>query len=282
MYAAGYALSRRLNVDLFIDRSWFPQQEQRVFELDCFRHGGILIDDPKTNPLLARLHRRRAYQMFRHKVLRRPVNYYYEKTFSFDPTVLDLEPGVFLDGYLQSFRYFDEYSTDLRSRIRQLNTPSHWYLQMRDSLLERAPWIGVHVRRGDYEESDKRSVHGLVDRTFYARAFDYLARLLPDSQFIVFSDDPAAAQTLLAGLPGDREYFVSPKDTVALETILLMSLASGLITANSSFSWWSAWIGDAPDRPVVTPRPWFNSPGVILDDLLPMNWLSLGRNKASG
>jgi hypothetical protein len=63
----------------------------------------------------------------------------------------------------------------------------------------------------------------------------------------------------------------------ALDEMLLMSRAPALVTANSSFSWWAAWLGDRPGRPVVAPRPWFDDPSIDARDLLPPHWLTLDR-----
>lgn len=100
--------------------------------------------------------------------------------------------------------------------------------------------------------------------------------IIGDAPVVVFSDDPKAAETELAELEGIREFVCPPSESCVLEILQLMSGGHGIVIANSSFSWWSTWLGDKFGRPVVAPRPWSAGAAVNTDDLLPPHLVTLG------
>ena len=100
-----------------------------------------------------------------------------------------------------------------------------------------------------------------------------------DGPLYVVSDDLQAALRELA--PLGEATVLAPTGATALDEMLLMSRAPALITANSSFSWWAAWIGDTAERPVIAPRPWFDDIAVDSRDLLRPDWLTLDRRAMS-
>jgi hypothetical protein len=141
----------------------------------------------------------------------------------------DMRKGCVPDIYVQNYGYFDEY----RNEIRQ------WY----GSGIEKIDMVGVHVRRGDYVNNNF-----YVDLTETPYYFDAMA-LFPKEKFLIFSDDIewCERQKLFKG----QEFSKGKTD---VEDMNLLAGCKGIIMANSSFSWWSAYLSSAK---VIAPKEWF-------------------------
>jgi len=194
----------------------------------------------------------------------------------YQPEVSRLPIGSTLRGYYQSWKYFGESAPKIREQIHGLLKPTEWYQTRRVEFQDQENWIAIHVRRGDYLNAATRDVHGLTSLDYYKRAVERV-----DSQFDnqmpikVFSDDRSAAQALFQGSKRQIEFVHEPPGSKPIESMLLMSLGSGIIAANSSFSWWAAWLGDVITRPVIVPDPWFRTKRINQADLFLQNWLPL-------
>lgn len=134
--------------------------------------------------------------------------------------------------------------------------------------------VMVHVRRGDYaSDPEVLARHGLLAKDYYESARTAVERRCSGQEYFVFSDDPAAARALLGNWP--RVTFVSGLSE--LEDLALMVQCSNFIIANSSFSWWAAWLGASrDDQIVVAPTRWFRSgreSSTDTSDLIPPSWV---------
>jgi hypothetical protein len=112
----------------------------------------------------------------------------------------------------------------------------------------------LHIRRGDYI-SDKKanSVHGTCDLSYYKKATELICAKFNDAHFFVFSDDISWAKE---NLNINNTTYIDHK-TIPHEDIHLMSLCKHNITANSSFSWWGAWLNQYSKKTVIAPKQWF-------------------------
>jgi hypothetical protein len=152
-------------------------------------------------------------------------------------------------------------------RRPSLKQPSAWL----DRIIERAKREGplaVHVRRGDYTSIDE---FGLLGPTYYEAAIERLRSEGVTGPIWLFSDEPVVARAALGRYADQAEAIPSP-DGPATE-MLAMSYAAGNVIANSTFSWWGAWM-NAPKTPVIAPDPWFAS-GPPVDGLIPPEWTRL-------
>lgn len=137
-----------------------------------------------------------------------------------------------------------------------LNQKSEWFKTL-SSEIPAKQIISVHVRRGDY--FNEQNTIGLLSREYYERAIFYLQQLLPKSEIWVFSDDIIEAKKTLEGFsPLKTVWMVPPNAVDPAESLLLMSYSAGIVTANSSFSWWAAATGNT-NKHIATPSPWFKS-----------------------
>lgn len=271
IYAAGYELSRKLSCPLYIDTTWFASHSDRTLGIDSFGIDAVFVS---SRPLMHRaqieLHKNLPNRFSQNSKI------FKESSAHFDKEVSYLLVGSTLRGYFQSWKYFPCYAQEIRVQIANVINPSDWYQKLRTDYESDSRWIALHVRRGDYLNSKIRDLHGIVAVDYYARAIEKI-----DSQFDtelplkIFSDDSAAAQTIFRDFKHRIEYIHEPPDSRPIETMLLMSMSSGLITANSSFSWWAAWLGESATRPVVVPDPWFRSKSFNPEDLFLPNWIRL-------
>jgi len=174
----------------------------------------------------------------------------------FDPHVEDLPKGrIHLKGYFSSYEYFRRFELLNPTAPVRLKDPSDWYLAKLRKLNNERP-ISLHVRRGDYVNSS--SSLGLLSRSYYVEALNYLERVGLDGNLWIFSDDLLAAQRELGKLP--KKFYPTfieiPKDHDPAESMLLMTHSKANIVANSTFSGWGATL-NPNSRIIIGPRTFF-------------------------
>ncbi len=274
-YAFGRALEHRTGMAVTYDLSFFRQPAGehvgRPLELDVFG-----ITPPEADPeLVARLQagmtrtRRWGHRLFPALF---PLPVCAEtRPYTFDPTVLHPRTSTVYDGYWQTERYFDPVAAALRADL-SFQRPLHPDNEAWAQEIEACTSVSLHVRRGDYTSHTAASNYFITcDAEHYQRCIAYLLERVPDARFFVFSDDPEWARAhirtkaplrFVEGNSGPR----SPED------MRLMSLCRHHIIANSSFSWWGAWLDPRPDKLVVAPARWLRDPAIPMPDLLPPSW----------
>ncbi len=285
-YAVGKHLAMRNNETLTVDYGLFQCHRQRHPQLFHFNVDCREIDDLnfassaetemrshfKLPPAQRSLARRVARQL-RSRLWRRPLvsaPLFWEKSPRFDAALLDLEAPVRLIGFWQSEKYF----LGIESTIRRDLQIKAEYLKNTDRVLEkigRTRAVSVHFRRGDYVGLNKFEMRNPLD--YYQNAVKDMAQHVEDATFYVFSDDVAWV----------KQHFQSPHRMVYVnedgvltdvEELHLMKSCRHHIIANSTFSWWGAWLNPDPHKRVYAPRIWFND-DKDYSDVVPENWLRL-------
>ena len=280
--ATGLEVAQRAGTTLALDLSWFQQSMRRSADglvLRPYELQGIADDVPKVD-----LPRGRVGELANHArdvsvrrgsrvVNRLPLLARSESGADFDPAVLTVRPGTHLWGYFASWRYFPTVAEEVRRRILASPSVSEW-AQAQTSLASTSRSIALHVRRGDY--LTLASTYGHVAPDYYRRALSHIRTLGNDGPVLLYSDDPYGAAAFLAGVVDFDEVVVPPADSISLDSLVAMSGSAALIIANSTYSWWAAFVGDAPQRPVIAPRPMWASKNLPepRDALLP-NWMTL-------
>ena len=286
-YAAVLAQARRLAVPCYVNKAFFehvrPERTYNYeYELDVFDSGlvvptegayhlPVFLGFPTTTP--ARWWHNRISPLL-------PGNsgpVFMERSFAYDARLRDVQPGTTVLGIFQSWRYFDDCGAEIRERMSRLTKPSDWYLEMCEKIQPGAGHIGMHVRRGDYTLPEQQKIQGLATRAYYERSLAYLRRLGLDGRVYLATDSLSAAREELRGM-GEFLPIDPPQDVHPFEVVLILSRVDGLVIANSSFSWWAGFIGERPGRVVIAPRPWFAQANFDTRDLLPPDWLNLGRD----
>lgn len=280
-YATGRAIADRLQVELHADLIKLSGDQSRRFELLTFSsridrvHQSASDTFDKTN--VSRLRARLEGILNPAASLGQP-QLARERGFWFDPQIPQVSDNCTIDGYFQSWKYFESAKVSLRKEITSLTSPSSWFLRKHDYLRSLGKWTGIHVRRGDYVSIARM---GLTTDAYFQRATDLLAQISPStvSAFVVFSDDIASARELpsLQKLR-DCVFIDSPADSPPIETLLLMAASSHLIISNSSFSWWAGWLGEDSNRLVIYPHPWIDYKFINTRDLPLPTWIGVGRD----
>lgn len=196
----------------------------------------------------------------------------------FDARVTRLDGDVYLAGYWQSERYFRAIRPLLR-RDFSLKRPvgaraRNWAERMRAATREGRTAVSLHVRRGDYVSLPQAaSHHGSCDIDYYRQALAELQRRHGALEVFAFSDDPAwVASDLRVGAP---LHVVSDAAGAAHEDLWMMQHCRHYVIANSSFSWWGAWLGSTPHSSVIAPKQWVRTAGFDTSDVVPQAWMRL-------
>ncbi|TLP47105.1 alpha-1,2-fucosyltransferase [Cohaesibacter sp. CAU 1516] len=183
-----------------------------------------------------------------------------------------VKAGCYLNGYFQSEDYFDSEIDG----VRQQFSLSHLINDLaKDSLntVSRPGSVSVHVRRGDYLYDPKvLKIHGIMEDHYYNGARALMEKMVPDCHFYIFSDDIEAADALTKHWSNRT---LMP-EAFRMHDLALMSQCNHHIIANSSFSWWGAWLNPKAHKQVIAPRRWFtrdHMQSTYIDDICPQGWI---------
>lgn len=192
----------------------------------------------------------------RRKLTGRKTLAYREKDMEYDPEVFERDP-VYLEGFFQSEKYFADVRQEVRNSFTfpdlKLTENYRNYLKM----IEDANAVSIHVRRGDYLAASHNGIYeGICTVDYYERAIAYIRERCPDAVFFLFTND---VEWTKQNLSGDGRIIVEggTEDTGYME-MYLMSRCRHHIIANSSFSWWGAWLNDSKEKIVAAPSRWLN------------------------
>lgn len=257
-FAAGYALARRTGGELRFDLGQYErpngQDTKRSVLLSCFGISVPACAAPARSASrsgLGRLRARLAAWVGRADT----PQAYRQPGFHFDEGFRELRPPVHLSGYFQSEFYFADAASELREifTIRVPHGPN-FARQLAEIRSAEYP-VSIHIRRGDYvSEPVTRDYHGVLDELYYEKALALADRLCERRpKYFVFSDEDGLK---LPAVMADATQITGNVDR-PWEDMALMAACRGHILANSSFSWWGAWLDPKPDKWVVAPRNWF-------------------------
>ena len=197
-----------------------------------------------------------------------------EKHFHFNEEFLDAKNNIILDGYWQSEKYFFDI-TDILRREFTIKYPQNFQSQKFADLIQNNNSVSLHVRRTDYVQNAlTNKIHGTCDQSYYEQCVRYIAEKVSDPHFFVFSDEPQWAKDNLK--LGFSTTIVDCNDASRnYEDLRLMSMCKHNIIANSSFSWWGAWLNPNTSKLVLAPKKWFNDTTRDPKDLIPEQWIKL-------
>lgn len=286
-YAAALALAKHTGAAIRVDTGAFDVYKLRPFYLDKLRIEaevikGAIEAQPRSRYLQGATYALRRLEMAlaRRGVKRRPTGdpVYREGAFHYDPEFFALTPPIVLEGWFQSERYFEKIAVELRKQFVPASALSPAAAQMAAKIDQTHDAVSVHVRRGDYLSSKvTASVHNSVDGNYYQRALRLICGLLGNRITIfLFSDEPREAAAFLnIQLTGDVT-IVEGDPERPWEDMTLMARCRHHIIANSSFSWWGAWLNPRPEKFVIAPRAWFTIEQLRVRntcDLYPPRWI---------
>jgi len=201
----------------------------------------------------------------KNNIIATPKFQFSEKSCRFDPKIFSICDDCNLKGYFQTEMYFSEYSQDIK---KEFTFKEHIRdaVDSRYSCLKDDYLVSLHVRRGDYVKL--QDTHPLCTKEYYKNAIDLMPK---DAKLLVISDDINWCKENLQDISTNIIY---SENTSSYEDMYLMTKCKSNIIANSSFSWWGAWLADADL--VVAPKQWFgiNSPNDSTD-IIPDRWIKI-------
>ena len=261
-YACGRAVALRAKKNLVLDlRHYANPSQQRRYGLHLFNIQAQPVDSLEQLRNICKEQQIEKIQVFK------------EPHFHFAPQVVGLRDTVaLLDGYWQSERYFSYIAATIRQDfVPVAGSISDATLQLSEFV--RNPLsVSVHVRRGDYVSVPLfAKVHGALPVKYYRDAIEAMRSLFPSAHFFVFSDCPQWCRSAFADVANLLVVENSP-ETKEHEDLWLMSQCKHHIIANSSYSWWGAWLNPNNDKVVIAPERWFSGADHDTRDLLPANW----------
>jgi len=271
-YATGYALSKHHNCKLILDLAWFDVVPKlkgttpRKFSLDPF-HLDVEQQHVGINRLWSKLQRLPLFKRGQMQLFR-------EQSFQFDPKLFMAPAPLWLDGYWQSPKYFEKWASDIRHKIGKPNQMSPKTKEMM-SLISHSDSVCVHIRRGDYvTNAQAKECHGLCSLDYYREGIKRVTAHVGNPHGFIFSDDPAWVQKhFKVEIPFTVIDINGPDE--AHEDLWLMAACKYFVIANSSLSWWGAWLSESPSKVVVAPLDWFKDNPNQTRDLIPQGWIQI-------
>jgi hypothetical protein len=201
--------------------------------------------------------------------------YYPEQVFHFDERVFKKD-GVYFDGFWQTERYFKDIGAELRKEIQLNRSLSDYSTKILEEILSSTA-VSLHIRRADYvSNAATNAAHGTCSLEYYQGAITYIANKVKNPHFFVFSDDYQWSVENFSSLPYPVTCIKNGADK-NYEDLMLMSSCKHNIIANSSFSWWGAWLNSNKEKIVIGPSQWFKSTkqSVNTKDVMPEEWLKM-------
>lgn len=196
---------------------------------------------------------------------------YREASLGYDAGFEALGDETHIKGYWQSERYFLDYEDQIREDLQIIAEPSQQNVDMQGEIAA-CNAVSLHIRRGDYVSNAKfNAAHGTCDLDYYARAAAFVAERVGAPVIYAFSDDPAWVAENLR-LPFEMRFVDHNDGSTAHEDLRLMATCKHHIIANSSFSWWGAWLNPSQEKVVAAPTQWFADPSKSNPDILPDSW----------
>ncbi|MBL4708757.1 MAG: alpha-1,2-fucosyltransferase [Flavobacteriales bacterium] len=254
-YAIAKSMAKKNNDISKLDVFFYPKQTLRKHELNKFNIEEDIASKKECNNL-------RASEGFIFKVknklglnISRPKFYTYEYNItSFDKEVFDKNGDIYLDGFWQNENYFksirEEIINDFTPKDR-ISDEVNRYLQDIKSVNS----VSLHIRRGDYlADKHTNSVHGVSGLDYYKNATEYISTKIENPIFYIFSDDITWCKENFTFL--QNKIFIDDTKS-AIDDLELMKKCKHNIIANSTFSWWGAWLNQNDKKIVIAPKVWF-------------------------
>lgn len=245
----------------------------REYELDCFNVSERFLpaskrpnEGPPHN--YAGLYGKSRF--IKQKLTGRSWNIYREPHHNFDKQALNQSNNTYFIGYWQTEKYFADIREKLLQDFSFINAPTGKNKSLLAEI-NKVESVSIHVRRSDYvTNKHANKFHGTKDQNYYNSALVPILKRIKKPSLFIFSDEPEWCKQNLSFKGMSTTYVEGNKK--GYEDMRLMMQCNHNIIANSSFSWWAAWLNQNPDKIVVAPKKWFNDPSVNTKDVVPKQW----------
>ena len=273
-YALGRTLAEKNSTELKLDLYSFVEPPFWPYTINRFN----IIVNPAfredIKPFLRRKQKKGRQWFWYNRLIADRSRYVNERQFHFEPWVLSLGDNVYLDGYWQSEKYFKEIEPIIRKEFTLRAPLSDKSVLFEQEIMNKEGAVSLHVRR-DEMVSNKRinDWHGVCSVDYYKAAIATIANKVKNPHFFIFSDDPVwTKENIIPNFPATYMPYNADHPE---EDLILMSRCRHHVIANSSFSWWGAWLNPRQEKVVIGPKQWFNTPKMNTSDILPESWIRL-------
>lgn len=271
-YAAGCSLAERLNQKVLIDTSFFAGQSLRGYRLSSLNiENNELYGNEKIRyEILKNRYINKALRMGKiGKVAIYKNSCYLLET---RPDIMEdfftlEEDNIFLDGYFQSEEYFKNSRIQLVKQFTPRYSPQGREAEI-GSQIESVNSVALHVRRGDFT-NEKSKFHYLLSKEYYDDAINYMASHVESPVYYWFSDDIDWVKSCF-GEQYNFKYISLQTQNADIDELMLMKRCKHIVTANSTFSWWGAWLNINPLGIKIAPKKRFGNKKMI-----PEEWIKL-------
>ncbi len=195
-----------------------------------------------------------------------------EKSLSFDTNIFKCPKNCYLDGFWQSFKYFD----DIYPHLIQLINFNNLNLDQKKleilNLIKSTNSVAIHIRRGDYINPYYKNIYNILDENYYSLALKTIDQKIQNPLFFVFGD----FNNWIPNNLNDRHFILIKFDEIT--DLYLLTQVKHIIISNSTFAWWGAWLNQNPNKIVIAPSVWYkktNFRNFKINDLIPNNWIKL-------
>ena len=257
-YATARALALHQNRPLYIDKSGFEEYKLHDYGLHNLNISASYHEEPKgiLNKLQDKLTTKVRYE---------------EGSLRYAREVFDLKAQkIFLKGYFQTEKYFSKYRTEILQEFKVVSNLKEETIALLKTI-EGTNAVSIHIRRGDYVN---HSIHDSCTAEYYNKAMALVESRIESPVYFVFSDDINWVKENFS--PKFKTYYVDFNDAKTnYEDLKLMASCKHNIIANSSFSWWGAWLNTHKNKIVIAPEKWFNVATLDYTDIVPESWVKL-------
>jgi len=278
-YAFGKALAIKNNTELTLSTSYLQSKlpfkrwtTPMQYELDIFRLKANLEENIFSNKLYPFA---KMEHLLREKMNDSKMNVVKETQFHFQPALLDAPDNSFVKGNFQSEKYFESIESVIRDEFKFTKQLDLENLKWKNEILN-SNSVSIHIRRSDYISlKQNANKFAQIPLSYYQNAITYISQNSPSSVFFVFSDDIKwVKENLISDAP---LHFIENNNTPQTShfDMQLMSLCKHNIICNSTFSWWSAWLNNNPQKMVIAPQNWFADISINSQDIIPDEWIKL-------
>ena len=278
-----YALARHLSIKnhvpfKFDTTSFAYDPFDRIYTLGYFN----IVEEIASPKEIDFVIRKKGLKRTLYQSIEKRVRPFHKRTFvkeryrGFDPDIFNLSfnKDLYFDGGWQSEFYFKDIQDILRKEFTVRNPPQG----KNESVLHQIQnheSVCLHVRRTDYVTHPvSKNKHGGLSMAYYTQAASIIADKVKDPYFYIFSDDPEWVQKYIK-LPYPFMYVTFNGFDQDYEDLRLMKNCKHFIIANSTFSWWAAWLGSNPEKIIIAPERWYLDSAIKNEDIIPDQWIKL-------
>lgn len=254
-YAIAKSIAKKNNDIFKLDISFYSNQKLRKFELNEF---DTIINFASRKEIIEFAGNENIFFKIKRKlgfIMKRPKSYFPEKEATiFDESVFNYSENIYLDGYWQNSKFFNNIRSELIedfSFVGQISNSANIYLNK----IKAKQSVSIHIRRGDYVSNQKaNSIHGVTSLEYYKKAIEFILKKIENPYFFIFSDDINWCKNNFEFL--ENKEFIDNTNN-AFEDLELMKNCKHNIIANSTFSWWGAWLNQNDKKIVISPKIWW-------------------------